>query len=84
MGEWDDKNLFSAFMDSWSSIKKVGILISLADSTSPSLVKVPKLSNRPNLSFDLLHYLCNVRMSRCSSLCTFFNCQDIGNFNWLD
>jgi hypothetical protein len=30
MGECDDRNLFSAFMDSWSSIKKVGILMSLA------------------------------------------------------
>lgn len=48
-------------MDSWSSIKNVGILISLAAWTPLSLVTEPKLAKGPGPYFDLLHYLFNVK-----------------------
>jgi hypothetical protein len=48
-------------MDSWSSIKNVGILISLAACTSSTLVTEPKLADGPGPIFDLLHYLFNVK-----------------------
>ncbi|KAG0580796.1 hypothetical protein KC19_4G200100 [Ceratodon purpureus] len=48
-------------MDSWSSIKNVGILISLAACASPPLVTEPKLAKGPGPNFDLLHYLPNVK-----------------------
>lgn len=47
-------------MDSWSSIKNVGILISLAAFTSSFPVTEPKLAEGPGLIFNLLHYLFNV------------------------
>ena len=67
MGEWDDKSLLSAFMDSWSSIRNVGKLISLAACSALPLVAPPNVVCQTCPRFTFLH-LCSTGRSDISSL----------------
>jgi hypothetical protein len=72
-------------MDSWSSIKNVGILISLAACTSPSLATEPKLAKGPGPNFDLLHYLFNVKKDELPlKVEQFSNCRCSGQARVLE